>query len=615
MHVIATAGHVDHGKSTLVRALTGMEPDRWREEHRRGLTIDLGYVWTELPSGKSLAFVDVPGHQRFVSNMLAGVGPAPAVMFVVAADEGWMPQSTEHLDAISALGVDHGLLAVTRSDLADPQPALHQALGKLAGSSLGHVDSLTVSGASGDGIPALHDALDRLVGGLPAPDAEASVRLWIDRAFTIHGAGTVVTGTLPAGTLRVGDELELAPGRRRVRVRGLQSRGRSSDSVAAVARVAVNLRGVDLDDVHRGMALLTPDSWLATRRVDVRLRAPLATGGDDARRTGDPAAASDLPAQLTLHFGAAAVSARVRPLGDDTARLTLPRPLPARVGDVALLRDPGRRAVLAGVTVLDVRPPELRRRGAGTARAQKLEGMAGVADGAAELARRGMMRRRDLEGMGCDVPDAAVRAAGEWLADRDHWAGLRRRLVEAVRSYASAHPLDPRMPAEVARRAVDLPDLRVLEALATSAKDGGSSDGGGTDLAYRDGAVSQAGAEPLLPESARDALTRLRGDLEAAPFTAPDASRLGDLGLTAKLLSAAARAGELAKIADGVYLLPGSIERAAGELAALEQPFTVSQARQALGTTRRVAVPLLEYLDARGYTRRVDTNHRTTLSG
>ncbi|MCW2777048.1 MAG: selenocysteine-specific translation elongation factor, partial [Frankiales bacterium] len=338
MHVVATAGHVDHGKSTLVRALTGMEPDRWAEERRRGMTIDLGYAWAPLPSGEVLGFVDVPGHQRFIGNMLAGLGPAPAVMVVVAADEGWRRQSGEHLAAVDALGLTHGLLAVTRSDLADPGPATEEALERLHESSLGEVEAVAVSGATGAGLSALQAALDRLVSRLPPPDVAAPARLWVDRAFTVRGSGTVVTGTLGQGTLRVGDALELDG--RPVRVRGLQSLGTAYDEVASVARVAVNLRGVERDDVSRGQVLTAPGAGRTTSAVDVRL----------TRVEG-------LPGDLVLHVGSAAVPVRLRPLGDDVVRLQLHRPLPLRAGDRALLRDPGLQSVAAGVLVLDADPP------------------------------------------------------------------------------------------------------------------------------------------------------------------------------------------------------------------------------------------------------------------
>src|SRR3712207_3015901 len=207
--VVATAGHVDHGKSTLVRALTGMEPDRWAEERRRGMTIDLGFAWTTFASGRTVAFVDVPGHERFVTTMLAGVGPVPAVLLVVAADEGWMPQSAEHVDALTALGVRHGLLVVTRSDLMDPELARDEALEHLAVTPLAGLRPVCVSAATGAGMDELRGAIDDLDGSLPVPDPTADVRLWVDRAFTIRGAGAVVTGTLPAARLRVDEELEL----------------------------------------------------------------------------------------------------------------------------------------------------------------------------------------------------------------------------------------------------------------------------------------------------------------------------------------------------------------------------------------------------------------------
>ena len=190
MYVVATAGHVDHGKSTLVRALTGMEPDRWAEERRRGMTIDLGYAWMALPGGENLAFVDVPGHERFVPNMLAGLGPVPAVLFVVAADGGWMPQSAEHLAAVDALGVRHGLLAVTRADLADPAPATRRALAEIANTSLGTVEAVAVSPVTGAGVDDLRAALTRLAAALRAAGAgrPAPVRLWIDRSFSVRGS-------------------------------------------------------------------------------------------------------------------------------------------------------------------------------------------------------------------------------------------------------------------------------------------------------------------------------------------------------------------------------------------------------------------------------------------
>ena len=202
--VIATAGHVDHGKSTLVRALTGIEPDRWAEERKRGLTIDLGFAWTALPSGRQVAFVDVPGHERYVGNMLAGLGPVPVVCFVIAADEGWQAQSSEHRDAIAALGITAGLIVITRRDRApDAVPEVTaRARAELRGTGLAAAPIVACSGVTGEGLDEVRGALDGVLAGLPEPDPHTRLRLWVDRAFTIAGSGTVVTGTPDRSSLR-----------------------------------------------------------------------------------------------------------------------------------------------------------------------------------------------------------------------------------------------------------------------------------------------------------------------------------------------------------------------------------------------------------------------------
>lgn len=588
MHVVATAGHVDHGKSTLVRALTGMEPDRWAEERRRGMTIDLGYAWTGLPSGAQVAFVDVPGHQRFIGNMLAGLGPAPAVLMVVAADEGWRRQSAEHLAAVDALGIRQGLLAVTRSDLADPRPALAEAQDHISRSSLGAVESVVVSGATGRGLADLRNALDRLVGQLPPPVIDGRVRLWIDRVFTIRGSGTVVTGTLGAGSLTAGEELELDG--RRLRVRGLHRLGEAVERVDAVARVAVNLRSVAVDDISRGDVLATPGGWRPTRFADVRLTT----------------AATDLPAELVLHIGSAAVPVRLRPLGGLTARLTAARPLPLQLGDRAVLRDPGQQLVAAGVLVLDADPPALSRRGSAARRAQVLLAATGRPDVTAEVTRRGAVQRVDLETLGIlsrdVIPDvSAVREVEGWLVAEPRWRSWSAALVEAVDAHARAHPLEPRMPLEAARRSVDVPDARVIPQLA---RDSGLQVGAGR--------VSRPGVRARLG-AAETGIAELEARLAVEPFAAPERGELVARGLGARELAAAVAAGRLLRLGDEVVLLPSGPARAMRVLAGLSQPFSVSDARQALGTTRRVAVPLLEHLDARGWTVRDDTSRRRVV--
>ena len=559
MFVIATAGHVDHGKSTLVQRLTGMWPDRLAEEQRRGLTIDLGFAWTEI-DGRQFAFVDVPGHERFVANMLAGAGPVPAVMFVVAATEGWMPQSEEHLAALHALGVGHVLVVISKADLDDPSIAIEQVRQRI-------VDAPVVVGTDLNKVRA---ELVSLVDGLPPPDRDADVRLWVDRSFSVRGAGTVVTGTLAAGTIRVGDELEHAG--RRVTVRGLQSLGRDQTEVGAVARVAVNLRGIDRQHIGRGDAVRTPGAWLDSEEIDVALRA-----------------AGELHRELVLHVGSAAVPVHVRPLGTVGARLRLARPLPLRVGDVGLLRDPGEHRIAAGIEVLDVRPPQLRRSGAARARADELA--------TGRVRPPVCMRANELRAMGFAPTGQLV---GDWVVDRQWWAERRQQVMTAVQRWVTEHDVAAGMPLETLRRQAGLPAVELVSTLLD-----------GTGLEVADGLVRQPNTG--LPSRVDTAVRTLEAWLAAEPFRAPEADELKELKLGNQELAAAARTGRLTRIADGVVLGPDVFDRAAEVLKTLPEPFTVSDARRALGTSRRVAVPLLEQLDVRRITRRADDGTRTVV--
>ncbi|OYO08925.1 selenocysteine-specific translation elongation factor [Enemella evansiae] len=587
MRVVATAGHVDHGKSALVRALTGTDPDRWEIEHQRGLTIDLGFAHTVLDSGETVAFVDVPGHQRFIANTLAGVGPAPAVLFVVAADEGWRAQSSEHLAALQALGVRNGLLVITRSDLADPDAALAQASARIAEAGLGAWEAVSVSARTGEGLAELRAALDRLLAGLPEPDVTGRARLWVDRVFTIRGAGTVLTGTLEAGTLTVDQQVEVAG--LRASIRGLQSLGEPVRQARAVARVAVNLRGVEVDRLGRG-DVLTTGSWWLTESVDARL----------------DAGSEEPPEQLMMHVGTAALPVRVRRLGgsDELAvRLQWQGKLPLHTGDRLVLRDPGRQQVLGGAVVLDVDPPELRRRGAARARAEALADAPERVDAGRELARRQVLRTDQLAALGGsveDLPEAVVRV-GEWLVAPDRWASWGTELKAVVSAYTTKNPLQARIPAGAAAAELGLPSAALLAPLAESA-----------GLEYRDGHVAEPGARADLG-AAEAGLVEVEQRLAENPFAAPERDELTRLGIGPKQAAAAVRMGRLLDLGELVLVSPKTPARAMRELAALPQPFTTSQARQALGTTRRVVIPLLEHLDSRGWTRRIDAGHREVV--
>jgi selenocysteine-specific elongation factor len=580
MHVIATAGHVDHGKSALLRALTGMEPDRWEEERRRGLTIDLGYVWMDGPSGP-IAFVDVPGHERFVGNMLAGVGPVPAVLFVVAADEGWMPQSAEHLTALRALDVRHGVLAVTKTDVMEPDLAAEEALDQIRPTNLGDIEWVGVSARTGDGLPQLRRALDGLVARLPASDPSAPIRLWVDRGFTIRGAGLVVTGTLAAGTVRLGDNLELARTGKRFVVRELQALNRHVDEAVGVARVALNLRGAERGEIGRGDALMTPGSYRCTAVADVRTKLCSPT---------------DLPRELLVHVGTATVDCTLRPMGDDTARLTLGSAVPLRVGDRMVLRHSG--GVAGGAVVLDAAPPPLNRRGAARRRAGDLEAYADVPDGASEVRRRGFVRAGTLRAVGIEPPGPAL--TGDWLVAPD----LARSLTSLLATLAARQASDPSAPplsVEDARRSLDLPDVRLVPALLTP------------PWSVRNGMIVHAEAPDTLSPAVREALDALERTLAGREFTVPTEAELAGLGLRGAEIGAAARAGRLVRLAPDVVLLPDTVSRAVDVLAGLPQPFTAGEAREALGTSRKIIVPLLEHLAQQGRTRRTaDGRHTVT---
>ena len=589
MRVLATAGHVDHGKTALVRALTGMETDRWQAEKDRGLTIDLGYAWTTLPGGQTVAFVDVPGHQRFIGNMLAGVGPAPAVVFVVAADAGWARQSTEHLAAVQALGVEHLLLVVTRADLADPGPALAQARERLAAAGLAPAGAVACSSRTGEGIDDVRAALASFTRGLPAASGSRT-RLWVDRAFTVRGAGTVVTGTLASGTVSVGDQLELR--NRLVRVRGIESLDQPRRRVDAVARTALNLADVSLAEVRRGDALVARDAYHRTRTVDARL-VPVA-GQDQA----------DLPLHLMLHIGTDAQQARVRPLGDGGVRLLFERDLPLAVGDRGILRNPGTQRILAGCLVLDTDPPALLRRGDSRRRGAQLAGAVGRFDLLAEVTRRGALPVDEARRLGADPDD--LDAAGnlrhdDWLVSPQVWDRWGTQVATAVERRAAEDPLDPTITLEAARAAVGAPNTGLVHDAAVAA-----------GLVVRGGRVSLPGLG-IDFGALEPALQHIEQRLTADPCAAPEQDDLRRAGLGPRELGAAVAAGRLLRLPGDVMLAPNSPARAMQVLARLPQPFTLSEARIALGTTRRVAVPLLEHLDSRGWTRRVDGTRRQVV--
>ncbi len=564
MRIIATAGHVDHGKSTLIQALTGTDPDRWQEEKERGLTIDLGFAHTTLPSGAGVSFIDVPGHIRFLKNMLAGVGAIDACMFVVAATEGWKPQSEEHLRILDLLGIRHGLIVLTKVGLVDMEwreLALMDVEEHVAGTFLEGARIIPVDAPSGVGIHELREALDNLVARTPAAIDRGRPRLWIDRVFAAKGSGTVVTGTLTGGQIKADEDLAVVGhgAVHQVRVRSIQSHGAKEPGMGPGNRVALNLGGVSHEDLQRGDALVRQSQWHRCVRFDARLDVLAAVDHDVSRRGA-----------FALAIGSGEFPVRVRVLGDGRipggasgfVRVHLPLELPLLPGDRGILRDYGREETIGGVEVLDVDP---RRSAAGT-----------VPDGSVERL-VGERRWVELDHLFrlSPSPWTGRVVAQRWAVGEDAYhrtlANIRTRTDDA-----GPLGLDPAQLDEH-ERAV-LPDLH---------------DEG---IALRDGRLKRGEiVDPLIDHPYVAALL-------AAPFQPPDPTGV-DRGELRELVRR-----KLVVVSDGIHFAPGALDAAARATAVLlaDHPdgITVAQIRDALGTSRKYILPIVGWFDANGITRR-----------
>lgn len=567
MRVLATAGHVDHGKSTLVRTLTGTDPDRFAEEKARGLTIDLGFAATTLPSGAELAFVDVPGHVRFLKNMLAGVGAVDACLFVVDAGEGWKPQSEEHLRILSLLGIGHGVVALTKVGLVDADDAELARMEieeRVAGTFLAGAEIIGVDAVDGTGLDDLRAALDRLVEMTPPADDRGRPRLWVDRSFAAKGSGTVVTGTLTGGSVAVDDELELRAtvGRgaaRRVRVRALQSHTLALRSAAPGRRLALNLTGVSHGDVVRGDVVVRDRQWAPTTRFDASLTVLGGLDHDVTRRGA-----------YVLYVGSGEHPIRLRVLGPNAlapgstglVRLHAPVPLPLVPGDRFVVRESGRGETVGGGEVLDVAPVLPASKARPDRRIERVVAERGWVD-ADELTR--------LTGL------PAEPSIGRWIVDPEALAAaeatVRAALDVAGAGGVELSSLDERLRAVAA----SLDDVVV---------DGGRARG-----------ASAAG-----PSAARDH-PYVRA-LEAAPFAPPTPE---EAGVARSEVRDLLRHGVVVE-RDGMHFAASAVADAArivaGVLAVEPDGATASRLRDALATSRKYALPLLNLLDAEGITRR-----------
>jgi selenocysteine-specific elongation factor len=604
LRVIATAGHVDHGKSALIIALTGIDPDRFAEEKRRGLTIDLGYAWRTFPSGNEVGFVDVPGHERFIRTMLAGVGPVRLVLFVVAADEGWKPQTEEHLQILDVLGVAGGVIALTKSDLVDTDGlALATAAirERVAGTTLGNATIVPVSARTGEGLDDLVAALDRMVTDAPAP-LDARTRLFVDRVFSITGAGTVATGTLTGGCLHVDDEVTVEPGGTRGRIRSLQTHKRDLPEACHVSRVAANLVGVDRAPAHRGSVVCAPGAFRATTVFEAVAR-PV-RGLERIPERG----------AFTVHAGANETTARLRVLeqrgdGEVLLRIRTDDALVLDVADRFVLWESGGRHTVGGGIVLDVAPP----RAADPRHVAFLSRRATAPDRAtiAELcvAEAGAIRADELalRTGSTPSPTSIPLPTDGWYVDVHLGEAVAEAVTTMLRATHEARPLDEgaalaearEATTDALRRAGSPTDPALVDALLTRLHDAAAIVRDGMTVRLPIHRVALAGHQVEI-----DRLVAAVSGAHAA--TPPTIKELVAAGFDPSLIEAAARAGVIVRIGPDLALSPAVIERArgiVGEHAA--DGLTVSALREALGTSRKYAVPLAEWMDATGITRRV----------
>jgi selenocysteine-specific elongation factor len=635
--VVGTAGHIDHGKSTLVRALTGMDPDRLKEEKARGITIDLGFAsWRE--GDLTVAFVDVPGHERFVRNMLAGAGGIDAVLLVIAADEGVMPQTREHFDICRLLGIRAGVVAVTKIDAADPELAEIVALDAaelVKGSALEGAPVVPVSARTGAGLDRLRAHLRGLAEQGTARAPGGPVRLPIDRAFSIRGFGTVVTGTLDSGTLRADEELEIVPSGRHVKVRGLQVHNAPAPAAAAGSRVAVNLAGVDVGDLDRGLVLATPGTLSATRLVDAALQ--LLPGAPPLRHN----------ARVRFHQGTAEALARVSIVapagpGQDApvqtagttgfVRLRLETPVPVTRGDRFVVRSYSPAATIGGGRILDPGPP---RGGVRlTATRARFEALDAPLSGAGPEADALFVFVRESGAAGVPVDALRARAgagraaaaiadlrsrADVWMAgDRlvlEAWrVELEGRVERALEAHHRAEPLSEGLSREEVRERVlagASPPVAeaVLERLGASGRVLGRE-----RLRLRGHEVRLTGEEAAAEEA-------LLSAYRSAGLTPPDVAALTEATrlpppVVQRVTQLLLRQKRLVRV-DTLIFHPETLARLKSEIAAMKSdaaPVEVDVAtfKGRYGLTRKYAIPLLEYLDRERVTRR-DGERRVVL--
>jgi selenocysteine-specific elongation factor len=638
--ILGTAGHIDHGKSSLVRALTGTDPDRLPEEQLRGVTIELGFAHCSLPSPDrpdatyELGIVDVPGHADFVNNMVAGVGGMDAALFVVAADDGWMPQSEEHLHILSYLGIERGIIALTKSDLCEDVAFTSEFVREcLQESVFAEAPIVPVSTVTGDGLDDLKRQLAALLASAPAPRDFGKPLLPVDRAFTVKGIGTVVTGTLSGGTLRTGDRLALQPGGIPAHVRSIQSHNETIEAARPGMRTALSLPDLPLATrgkagVHRGGLLVAPGAGDPHDTVNVLLtRLPREIPGQTATKRVLPNAR-----RVRLHHGSGSTGARVyfleeRSIGPGMsaiAQLRLDRPEFFMTGDRIVLRDWSAQGTLAGGIVLD---PLARRRGfRNPPQAEFLKARADRPDDRETLVTSALARDhlRSLASLSRhlrfsetelrDILDALIadgRAAmlGSNFAEAAWWRQLLDDAAARVADFHKANADLPGLPLQDLRKSIAarLPDESLFDLFLAALLETGVTQSGTV--------VASADFNPSLPADIEMPAAAIEKALSADPLNPPGKGEIAGDAATRRALSFLVRSGRVVELTDKVVMLASARDEARQRVLdhlSAHGKATASELRQELVTSRRVIMPLLEQMDTAGLTRR-DGDHRSAV--
>ena len=614
MYVIGTAGHVDHGKSTLVKALTDIDPDRLPEEKEREMTVDLGFAWMELPSGREVSIVDVPGHERFIKNMLAGVGAIDLAMLIVAADESVMPQTREHLAILDILQIRKGLVVITKTDLVDEdlvELVKAEVEDFLVGTSFQGCPMLGVSAYTGSGLEELRVKLDQVLDHTEARQDLGRPRLPVDRCFSISGFGTVVTGTLIDGVLAVGQEVELAPSGRRARIRGLQSHKTMVDHTQPGVRLAVNLSGISRSDVERGETLTMPGWLRPTQRLDARLK--MVAGAPHSLRHNEG---------VTFHLFTSETNARVRLLDADRlapgsegwVQMLLSEPLPLVKGDFFVIRSA--EDTMGGGQVVDPSPRRRHRRFNADVAEQLMmldqgsgeDILLTVAEQWAPCDLATLSRRSNLP------LDEVTQRTGQ-LAEEGHmvvlgnlgvetdavvyatqgWNILKSKIFVALQSYHSQYPVRRGAPIQEVRSRISLPQPVYLRVLARLTGEG--------YLVEEGPLIRLPGHQvALTPQMEQRASAYLKA-LEQEPYTPPS-----DQPLDPELLGVLMDRGQVVKVNESVVFAASAYNDMSAKITdhiKSKGSITVAEARTLFDTSRKYVLPLLEYLDQQRVTRRV----------